>query len=200
MKIMMKVISLQLIVLVCLSFGQADDSIKQHQADDPNGNLGSSSLSDVSQLSAMSSAVNVAFSAALRPPSQDSEGYGHIGPFTAATNLVHKHVITNIGNAYSSSTGSFTAPVNGVYFFTFTSYSWAKTVNIGVALYKNHEEVALVYEHQDKGDNEDFASSGITLKLVKGDKVYLVLPSGFMVTANAYRNVSTFSGFLIFQM
>ena len=69
-----------------------------------------------------------------------------------------------------------------------------------MALYKNQEQVALVYEFQDKGDNEDFASNGATLQLAKGDIVYLVLPSSFQVTSNAFKNLSTFSGFLLFQV
>ncbi|XP_055788244.1 complement C1q tumor necrosis factor-related protein 3-like [Salvelinus fontinalis] len=213
MKTMMKktMLPLQLIVIVCLSYGQADDSTNKHSISDYSrgpfftlfsglsaevGNL----RREVEDLRKSRNSVGVAFSAALRPPIQDKQGYGHTGPFQADTNLVHSHVITNVGNAFSPRTGAFTAPVHGVYYFTFTSYAWKSEANIGVALYKNHEQVALVYEYQDKGDNEDFASNGATLQLAKGDTVSLVLPSGFQVTSNAFKNLSTFSGFLLFPV
>uniref|UniRef100_A0A674DMZ6 Heavy metal-binding protein HIP-like n=1 Tax=Salmo trutta TaxID=8032 RepID=A0A674DMZ6_SALTR len=212
-KTMMKktMLPLQLIVMVCLSYGQADDSTNQHSTSDCSFGSFSTLFSglsaevgnlrrEVEDLRKSRNTVGVAFSAALRPPTQDSQGYGNTGPFQADTNLVHTHVITNVGNAFSPRTGVFTAPVNGVYYFTFTSYTWKNEANIGVALYKNHEEVALVYEYQDKGDNEDFASNGATLQLAKGDTVSLVLPSGFQVTGNAFRNLSTFSGFLLFHI
>ncbi|XP_064812537.1 complement C1q tumor necrosis factor-related protein 3-like [Oncorhynchus masou masou] len=216
MKTMMKktkktILPLQLIVIICLSYGQADDSTnKQSISDcsrDPFITLFSSLSAEVGNLRRevedlrkSRNSVGVAFSAALRPPTQDNQGYGNTGPFQADTNLVHTQVITNVGNAFNSQTGAFTAPVHGVYYFTFTSYTWKNEVNIGVALYKNQEQVALVYEFQDKGDNEDFASNGATLQLAKGDIVYLVLPSGFQVTSNAFKNLSTFSGFLLFQV
>ncbi|XP_023997052.1 complement C1q tumor necrosis factor-related protein 3 [Salvelinus sp. IW2-2015] len=213
MKTMMKktMLPLQLIVIVCLSYGQGDDSTNKHSISDYScgtfftlfsglsaevGNL----RREVEDLRKSRNSVGVAFSAALRPPIQDKEGYGHTGPFQADTNLVHTHVITNVGNAFSPRTGAFTAPVHGVYYFTFTSYAWKNEANIGVALYKNQEQVALVYEYQDKGDNEDFASNGATLQLAKGDTVSLVLPSGFQVTSNAFNNLSTFSGFLLFHV
>ncbi|XP_013990115.2 complement C1q tumor necrosis factor-related protein 3 [Salmo salar] len=213
MKTMMKktMLPLQLIVIVCLSYGQADDSTNKHSISDYScGPLFShfSCLSakvgnlrrEVEDLRKSRNSVGVAFSAALRPPTQDKQGFGNTGPFQADTNLVHTHVITNVGNAFSPRTGAFTAPVNGVYYFTFTSYAWIKEANIGVALYKNHEQVVLVDEYQDKGDNEDFASNGATLQLAKGDTVSLVLPSGFQVTSNAFKNFSTFSGFLLFHV
>uniref|UniRef100_A0A8C7FT11 C1q domain-containing protein n=2 Tax=Oncorhynchus kisutch TaxID=8019 RepID=A0A8C7FT11_ONCKI len=216
MKTMMKktkktMLPLQLIVIICLSYGQAEDSTNKQPTSDYSrdpfitlfsglsaevGNL----RREVEDLRKSCNSVGVAFSAALRPSIQDNEGYGNTGPFQENTNLVHSHVITNVGNAFSPRTGAFTAPVHGVYYFTFTSYAWKKEANIGVALYKNQEQVALVYEYQDKGDNEDFASNGATLQLAKGDIVYLVLPSGFQVTSNAYKNLSTFNGFLLFQV
>uniref|UniRef100_A0A4W5MKA3 C1q domain-containing protein n=1 Tax=Hucho hucho TaxID=62062 RepID=A0A4W5MKA3_9TELE len=218
MKTMTKktMLPLQLIAIVCLSYGQADDSTNKHSISDYNRDPFFTLFSDLSaelgklrweveDLRKSRNSVGVAFSAALRPPIQDKQGYGHTGPFQADSNLVHTHVITNVGNTFSPRTGAFTAPVHGrenkvdVYYFTFTSYSWKNVANIGVALYKNHEQVALVYEYQDKGDNEDFVSNGATLQLAKGDMVSLVLPSGFQVTSNAFKNLSTFSGFLLFH-
>ncbi|KAJ8387618.1 hypothetical protein AAFF_G00151680 [Aldrovandia affinis] len=87
----------------------------------------------------------VAFSASLL-----DTGRGHAGPFNTDTVLIFKNIITNNGNAYYSNTekdiskdltvagrqdrssvettsvrpaGVFTAPVGGLYYFSFSSQS-----------------------------------------------------------------------------
>ncbi|XP_041921169.1 complement C1q tumor necrosis factor-related protein 4-like [Alosa sapidissima] len=140
----------------------------------------------------------VAFTAALQPSSWDNSGFGKIGPFDTEITLEHGNVLTNVGRTYDSTTGVFTAPVKGVYFFTFTTYSWVAEADIGVKLMKNNEEVLLVWEWQDKGDNEDYASNSVLLKLEVGDKVYMRLPKGYQVAASKNSNIHTFSGFLLY--
>ncbi|XP_062374919.1 cerebellin-3-like [Sardina pilchardus] len=140
----------------------------------------------------------VAFSAALQPSSWGNSGYGKMGPFGTDITLAHGKILTNVGGAYSNK-GVFTAPVKGVYFFTFTTYSWAAEADIGVKLMKNNEEVLLVWETQDKGDNEDYASNSVLLELEVGDKVYMRLPKGYQVAASKYSNIHTFSGFLLYS-
>ncbi|XP_062402766.1 uncharacterized protein LOC134093626 [Sardina pilchardus] len=141
----------------------------------------------------------VAFTAALQPSSWAQSGYGGIGPFGTETTVVHTKTLTNVGRAYDYTTGVFTAPVRGVYFFTFTTYSWVSNANIGVKLMKNNEEVLLVWERQDAGDNEDYASNSVLLDLEVGDKVYMQLPKGYRVAASIYSNIHTFSGFLLYS-
>ncbi|KAL2083538.1 hypothetical protein ACEWY4_021311 [Coilia grayii] len=141
----------------------------------------------------------VAFTAALQPSSWDQHsGFGSIGPYDKEITLVHQNVLTNVGGAYNSNTGVFTAPVRGVYFFTFTTYSWVREADIGVKLMKNLDEVLLVWEWQDKDDNEDYASNSVLLELQAEDRVYMRLPKGFRVAGAKYNNIHTFSGFLLF--
>ncbi|XP_072543060.1 complement C1q-like protein 3 [Salminus brasiliensis] len=142
----------------------------------------------------------VAFSAALQPTVVKSEGVGIIGPFSSSSTLIHGHIITNIGNAYNPNTGVFTAPVKGVYFFTFTTYSWVKKADIGVSLYHNEQEVLLIWEWQDSGDNEDYGTNSATLVLQPGDTVYLSLPKGFQVAGSVTSNTHTFSGFMLYNL
>ena len=92
----------------------------------------------------------------------------------------------------------FTAPVKGIYFLTFTTYSWVYEADIGIKLMKNNQEVLLVWETQDKGDNEDYASNSVVLELEVGDRLYMSLPKGYSVAASINSNINTFSGFLLY--
>ena len=94
--------------------------------------------------------------------------------------------------------GMFTAPVDGTYFFTFTTYAWATKASIGLALYQNEKEMVRVYEYQDSGDDEDYATNSATLALKKGDTVSLRLPKDFRASASVEDNRATFSGFLLY--
>ncbi|XP_031438698.1 complement C1q-like protein 4 [Clupea harengus] len=143
----------------------------------------------------------VAFTAVLQPPSGDgSDGFQSMGPYSSDTTIIYGNVITNIGDAYNSATGIFTAPVKGVYFFTFTTYSWVSSADIGVQLMKNTDEVVMVWENQDRGDNEDYASNSVVLQLKVGDRIYMSLPKGFYIAASSLHNLNTFTGYLLGQM
>uniref|UniRef100_A0A3P8Z0C9 C1q domain-containing protein n=2 Tax=Esox lucius TaxID=8010 RepID=A0A3P8Z0C9_ESOLU len=129
----------------------------------------------------------VAFSAAL------SESKG---PFDTDTTLVYKHVITNIGNAYSPSTGIFKAPVSGTYYFRFTAFSYTNN-HRRVSLYKGGQLVVTVTDIQSGQDGEDSGSNGVTLQLEKGEEVYTQLKAQHHVYDD-YAHHTTFTGFLIF--
>ena len=95
---------------------------------------------------------------------------------------------------------TFKIKVRGVYFFTFTTYSWVTEKDIGVQLMKNTDVVLTVWEWQDKGDNEDYASNSVVLQLQVGDMVYMRLPKNFYIAASRLHNVNTFTGYLLRQM
>ncbi|XP_076829457.1 complement C1q-like protein 4 [Brachyhypopomus gauderio] len=193
---MMSIVKMKLVLLVVANLLFKVNSLL---TDDEGGFL--LKLNDrITALEKSKTGTKVVFSVAMRPPSIKSDNFGITGPFSWSSILIHQHSITNIGNAYNTATGIFTAPVKGVYFFTFTTYSWVSEKNIGVSLYKNHEEVLLIWEHQDRGDNEDYASNSVALILEQGDKVYLNLPSGFQVASSLTSNIHTFSGFLLHQL
>ncbi|XP_078018762.1 uncharacterized protein LOC117264847 [Epinephelus lanceolatus] len=132
----------------------------------------------------------VAFSAGLTDA-------GHVGPFNTEITLKFSKVFTNIGQAYSPTTGIFTAPVRGVYNFRFTVWNNRTTAWMGAYLY--HNEKRMTYSF-DLNDNRFVSvSNALILQLEKGDVVYMALPSGHGVFDDSH-NRTIFSGFLLFAL
>ncbi|KAG8011561.1 Complement C1q tumor necrosis factor-related protein 3 [Nibea albiflora] len=132
----------------------------------------------------------VAFSASLFTSEQET----HHGPFNTDTTLVFKKVTTNVGNAYNSITGIFTAPIKGLYYMRFTSCV-GESSPLNTALMKNGENMVAVYDN--RGAHAS-GSNGVTLVLEKGDTVWIALWAQKSVFDQSRR--TTFSGFLVFPM
>ncbi|KAL3066262.1 hypothetical protein OYC64_016255 [Pagothenia borchgrevinki] len=128
----------------------------------------------------------VAFSAGLT-------NAGGVGPFTTDTTLKFSKVFTNIGQAYNPTTGIFTAPVRGVYYFRFNAWENRSPLT-SVDLYHNDKRKMQIY---DGGSGYITSSNAMVLQLEKGDVVYIVLPSSYNVYDDLYNRI-IFSGFLLF--
>ncbi|XP_063049413.1 cerebellin-3-like [Engraulis encrasicolus] len=139
-------------------------------------------------------APKVAFSAGLR------ESTGYIESGSNDLNLVFKRVITNVGEAYNSTTGFFTAPVRGVYYFRFTVMDHLNSSWMGIWMYKNVTEQLMYLHDYDSDGRNNYLSSGLTLQLEKGDTVNLMLPGGYRLYDTNGHSYSTFSGFLLFPL
>ncbi|XP_062315654.1 complement C1q-like protein 2 isoform X1 [Osmerus eperlanus] len=135
----------------------------------------------------------VAFSASLF-----ASGSGYLGPFNTQTNLIFRHVITNIGKAYNPDTGFFIAPVRGTYQFQFYigAHGHASYVSAAV-LVRNGQHIFIAYEQQPSGYGT--SSNGASLLLEEGDVVFLKLWHNSRIFDNDH-NHSTFSGHLLFTM
>ncbi|KAK3568706.1 hypothetical protein QTP86_013885 [Hemibagrus guttatus] len=135
---------------------------------------------------------NVAFSTSL---------FGHgghtVGGYSTGEILKFQKVFTNIGQAYSPTTGKFTAPVKGVYYFGFSAFANGQS-RMGVHLRKNGEQVVATYDYNSNHKDVNGANRAV-LMLEKGDEVYIELWSGLQIF-DSYNSVSTFSGFLISPM
>uniref|UniRef100_A0A4W4DYD6 C1q domain-containing protein n=1 Tax=Electrophorus electricus TaxID=8005 RepID=A0A4W4DYD6_ELEEL len=134
----------------------------------------------------------VAFSTTLPGP------VGAVGPFNVQTNLVYTKVFTNVGNAYNSATGVFTAPVKGVYYFRFTALSYLNSIAMAINFHKNHEILMHVGAFNTDGHHE-YVCNGITLLLEVGDVVFTSLPKNYKLMDDANKS-TTFSGFLLYPM
>lgn len=135
-------------------------------------------------------APQVAFSVSLADPAEEI----YKGPCTDTT-LVFKRVFSNVGNAYDSNTGIFTAPLGGSYFFTFNTYGY-NTHTTGAILVKNGELQVSTYEAA-SSDGADSSSNSVVLSLVPGDTVHVQIWDNGRVFDNANGH-TTFTGFLLF--
>ncbi|KAL2080802.1 hypothetical protein ACEWY4_022655 [Coilia grayii] len=146
---------------------------------------------EVDNLEKITEKSKVAFSAGLT----DS---GYIESGNTDFNLVFSKIITNVGQAYSSTTGFFTAPVRGVYYFRFTVMDLLASRSMNIRMCKNGKHLMLLGDYDTDGQ-ANFQSSGLTLQLEVGDVVNMVLPAGHRLYDNI-NNYCTFSGFLLFPL
>ncbi|XP_067289635.1 cerebellin 17 [Pseudorasbora parva] len=121
---------------------------------------------------------------------------GHLGPQSTEITLAFNNIFTNIGNNYDGTTGLFTAPVKGVYYFRFTACGVKISQSTGASLYKNGQKTVSVGQwlHHDQ---HRYASNGAVLQLEVGDVVCMKLLPGYSIY-DSPDNLSTFSGFLIY--
>ncbi|KAM4536938.1 complement C1q tumor necrosis factor-related protein 3-like isoform 2-T2 [Odontesthes bonariensis] len=136
-------------------------------------------------------APQIAFSASLV-----SSGEMYKGPCADKT-LIFKRVFSNIGNAYNLNTGIFTAPVNGLYYFTFSTYGY-NTHTMGAILIKNTVRQISVYDSP-SADGSDSSSNAAVLQLAASDKVHVELWDNGRVFDDLNGH-TTFSGFLLFSL
>ncbi|XP_049902315.1 uncharacterized protein LOC126391513 [Epinephelus moara] len=143
------------------------------------------------ELSRYKETPKIAFAASLG-------GNGLMKTTTGNKDLIYKDVLTNVGGAYNSETGVFTAPIRGVYYIRFTANGPTDFPRSAV-LYKNDAEIQLIAHEQPSGEGSDTSSNGATLLLEKGDKLKMVLWQNTQIWDNSNHH-STFSGFLLFSM
>ncbi|XP_054889394.1 complement C1q-like protein 2 [Poeciliopsis prolifica] len=121
---------------------------------------------------------------------------GNIGPFNTHIILVYKKVFFNTGS-FNPGTGIFTAPVKGVYYFSFSGHN-ISTQSMGLQLMKNGQQMVTVYNHA-AGNRYETATNGMTLQLEVGDQVYMRLIQNTWIFDNL-NDHSTFIGHLLFPL
>lgn len=87
---------------------------------------------------------------------------------------IYDKVVTNVGNAYSPSTGKFTAPTNGVYQFNwYTLSDVTVTSNAGLFVNGKLKASQASSSSADRSLKWVTSGSGMALPLNKGDEVYI---------------------------
>ncbi|XP_078137365.1 complement C1q-like protein 2, partial [Sander vitreus] len=123
---------------------------------------------------------------------------GAVGPFNTDTTLKFSKVFTNIGQTYNPTTGIFTAPVRGAYYFRLTGWGIHSSTYISFTLYHNDKQITRLYDANDTTGYIS-VSNAFVLQLEKGDVVYTVLNSGYHIFDDSF-NRTTFSGFPLFAL
>ncbi|XP_067435930.1 complement C1q-like protein 4 [Thunnus thynnus] len=124
-----------------------------------------------------------------------ADGGAH-GPFNMDTTLVYNEVITNIGDAYNSCSGIFSAPVAGLYYFTFFYHAGGEHPS-KLFLMKNCKTIVMTHDHKSSYDTADNGGNAAFLQLKEGDQVFVRLVANTHVWGSCHTN---FSGFLVRQM
>ncbi|XP_048856437.1 complement C1q-like protein 4 [Brienomyrus brachyistius] len=127
----------------------------------------------------------IAFYAGLRKQHEGSEV------------LKFDDVVTNVGNYYEPSTGKFTCPLPGIYYFTYHVLMRGGDGTSMWADLKKNGQVRASAIAQDADQNYDYASNSVILHLDVGDEVFVQLDGGKVHGGNTNK-YSTFSGFLIY--
>ncbi|KAK7884132.1 hypothetical protein WMY93_027255 [Mugilogobius chulae] len=150
-----------------------------------------------SQLSQTESRVSK-MEAKLEPKVAFSVGLtanGNIGPFNVETTLVYGKVFYNMGQAYNPVTGVFTAPVKGVYFFTFKAFNYGGGTT---ALRMFHNQTCLL-ENWGYSSSHMYYSNTRIIQMEKGDVLYMKLAPNKQLYDDA-GNYNSLSGFLLYTV
>ncbi|XP_053293145.1 complement C1q-like protein 2 [Pleuronectes platessa] len=119
---------------------------------------------------------------------------GNIGPYNHEITLTYKTVLSNTGS-YNPATGIFTAPVKGMYYFSFSGHN-SSPKPMGLRLMKNGVQIVTVFNHP-SAKRFDTGTNGMTIPLNVGDQVYMRLRKDTWLFDNL-NNHSTFIGHLLF--
>lgn len=143
-------------------------------------------LTSMAELSEKVDSRQVSFSARLSKSVED------LAPWTT---LIFQDIIINKGNAYSSQTGIFTAPLSGVY--VFYTHILAANRSIEMCLQHNGRTKLWLYVN---GPGHGGDSNLIVLQLTKGDEIKVVKHGPYGAKPFYVHPVwSTFSGYMIYQ-
>ncbi|XP_028256633.1 complement C1q-like protein 2 [Parambassis ranga] len=122
-----------------------------------------------------------------------------LGPVSQYTTVIYPKIFSNINSNYNSATGIFTAPIRGVYYFTYSMFNNNNgQANSVLALMKNNEQIVATWDTVGN-DFNDSATNGAVLQLEPGDAVYVKLFANRQIYDDG-ANYNTFRGFLLFTL
>ena len=121
---------------------------------------------------------------------------GNIATAEANQVVIFDSVMTNVGNTFDQSTGKFTCPINGVYWFSYSANKLEDGSFFEINLMKDQEIVALAVSTNGNGHQQ--ISQSALLELNVGSQVWLAMDDNNDKVYGAKR--STFAGYLLFEI
>lgn len=119
-----------------------------------------------------------------------------IGPFDQETTLKYQRILSNIGSGYNPATGTFTAMVRGMYYFSYTMYNNnSGQPNSAVSLMRNSQRMVSTWDTE----GNDSATNAAVVQLEAGDSVFIKLYANHVLYDDSYY-YNTFSGYLLFTL
>jgi len=103
----------------------------------------------------------------------------------------------NEGNAFELASGTFTAPVSGIYHFQFSGVKESVYTSLAVYLQLNGSHVGLANASPGKRGSYDTASLSASLRLKTGDEVRLFNAPGSVLHDHVGEHWTHFSGWLV---
>ncbi|XP_067874726.1 complement C1q-like protein 3 isoform X1 [Heterodontus francisci] len=107
--------------------------------------------------------------------------------------IIYDSVVVNQGSAYNPSSGIFTAPVSGIYYFTYSLLGATTSEATALYLMKNEENQNYIHSILNTSQAQT-ASMPAILSLTKRDRVWVRLDSGFTWSGTGAMN---FQGMLL---
>ncbi|XP_077997721.1 uncharacterized protein LOC144450854 [Glandiceps talaboti] len=120
-----------------------------------------------------------------------------IGLVSSRTVIVYDKVYSNDGNGYNTSTGKFTCPVSGMYYFMISALR-DNSYNLHVCLIKNTTKLPCIYAHNSSGRSYGAASNSVIIDVDQGDEIWVRLGGGYAVYSN-HNEYTTFTGYLLYS-
>ena len=116
---------------------------------------------------------------------------------SSGTTIIFDHVEVNQQNGYNSTTGTFTAPVSGLYLFSFYGMSNDSGNAFGIRAYKNGDthEMFWPYTHHHAGSPHKHVSGTQIVPMNTGDTFLFKVQSGTLYGGSNGHN--SFVGYLI---
>ncbi|XP_077998033.1 uncharacterized protein LOC144451134 [Glandiceps talaboti] len=111
--------------------------------------------------------------------------------------IVYDKVYSNDGNGYNTSTGKFTCPVSGMYYFMISALQH-NSYNLHVCLMKNTTQLPCIHVRNSGGRQYGAASNSVIIDVDQGDEIWARLYSGYAVYSSGYE-FTTFTGYLLYS-